>query len=407
MRKKQCIAMLLAGGQGSRLGVLTANMAKPAIPYGGKYRLIDFPLSNCSNSSIDTVGVLTQYQPLELNAYIGTGMPWDLDRLDGGVFVLPPYMRGSGGEWYKGSANAVYQNLNFIAQYDPDYVLVLGGDHIYKMDYSAMLAAHRKNRADATIAVIEVPWDEASRFGIMTADETGAITEFAEKPKQPTSNKASMGIYIFNWNALRNYLIKDERTPGSSNDFGKDIIPAMLGDGLRMFTYDFSGYWMDVGTIDSLWSSNMDLLTSPPRFNMYDSSWRIYSRNPNMPPHYIAPGSKVQNAIVTEGAEVMGDVTYSVLFAGVQVGTGALIEDSVVMNSAVIGKGSVVRRAIIAEHAVIGEGCVIGAKDGEIAVVGEYAVLPSETVVAPGEQVPPGDSPATAVLRVDNEEVKA
>ncbi len=383
MRRKQCIAMLLAGGQGSRLGVLTHNVAKPAVPFGGKYRLIDFPLSNCSNSAIDTVGVLTQYQPLELNAYIGSGMPWDLDRLDGGVFVLPPYVRGKTGTWYKGSASAIYQNLAFIAQYDPDYVLVLGGDHIYKMNYSAMIAAHRKNKADCTIAVLEVPWEEASRFGILATDEAGIVTEFAEKPKQPKSNKASMGIYVFNWSALKNFLIKDENNPKSSNDFGKDVIPLMLQEGAKLFAYSFSGYWKDVGTVESLWEANMDLLTSPPEFNLYDSSWRIYSRNMSMPPHYIGAGCKVSTSMITEGA---------------------VVEDSVVMNNAVIGRGAVVRRAIVAENAVIGEGCVIGGEKGDIAVVGEYARVPDGVTVRPGEQIPTGETPAMRAMTPDEEE---
>ena len=401
--KKQCIAMLLAGGQGSRLGVLTHNTAKPAVPFGGKYRIIDFPLSNCSNSSIDTVGVLTQYLPLELNAYIGSGLPWDLDRVNGGVFVLPPYLGGDTGTWYKGTANAIYQNLPFIGQYDPDYVLILSGDHIYKMDYSAMLAFHRKNKADCTITVQEVPWEEASRFGIMATDETGAITEFAEKPKEPKSNKASMGIYIFNWQTLKKYLIEDEANAGSTNDFGKDVIPAMLGDGKRVYAYSFSGYWKDVGTIDSLWEANMDLISSPPRFNLYDSSWRIYSRNPNMPPHYIGSSSKISTSLVTEGSEVLGDVTHSVIFSGVRIDEGAEVTDSVVMNRAVIGKGACICRAIIAENARIGDGAVVGSEQGDIAVVGEYAVIAPGQVVGPGEQVPPGATPAMRALTLTEE----
>ena len=401
--KKQCIAMLLAGGQGSRLGVLTHNTAKPAVPFGGKYRIIDFPLSNCSNSSIDTVGVLTQYLPLELNAYIGSGLPWDLDRVNGGVFVLPPYLGGDTGTWYKGTANAIYQNLPFIGQYDPDYVLILSGDHIYKMDYSAMLAFHRKNKADCTITVQEVPWEEASRFGIMATDETGAITEFAEKPKEPKSNKASMGIYIFNWQTLKKYLIEDEANAESTNDFGKDVIPAMLGEGKRVYAYSFSGYWKDVGTIDSLWEANMDLISSPPRFNLYDSSWRIYSRNPNMPPHYIGSSSKISTSLVTEGSEVLGDVTHSVIFSGVRIDEGAEVTDSVVMNRAVIGKGACICRAIIAENARIGDGAVVGSEQGDIAVVGEYAVIAPGQVVGPGEQVPPGATPAMRALTLTEE----
>lgn len=404
MIQKQCIAMLLAGGQGSRLGVLTHNMAKPAVPFGGKYRIIDFPLSNCSNSSIDTVGVLTQYQPLELNAYIGSGMPWDLDRVSGGVFVLPPYVKGKTGTWYKGTANAIYQNLGFIGQYHPEYVLVLSGDHIYKMDYAAMIAAHKKNNADCTIAVLEVPWEEASRFGIMSTDEAGRITEFAEKPKAPKSNKASMGIYVFTWDVLRRYLIMDEQNPKSSNDFGKDVIPAMLADEKRLFAYAFHGYWKDVGTIESLWEANMDLIASPPRFNLYDSSWRIYSRNPNQPPHYIGKGCKVETSMVTEGSVVLGDVSHSVLFSGVRIDEGAVVESSVIMNNAHIKKGARVCRAIVAEGAVVGENCVVGTPDGKIAVVGEYAVLKDGQTVKSGEQVQPGETPAMQAMALKEEE---
>lgn len=403
-RRKQCIAMLLAGGQGSRLGVLTHNMAKPAVPFGGKYRIIDFPLSNCANSSIDTVGVLTQYQPLELNAYIGSGMPWDLDRVHGGVYVLPPYVKGKTGTWYKGTANAIYQNLSFIGQYNPEYVLILSGDHIYKMDYAAMLSACIKKQADCTIAVLEVPWEEASRFGIMATDEEGAITEFAEKPKEPKSNKASMGIYIFRWDVLRKYLIQDEANPKSSNDFGKDIIPNMLADGRRMFAYAFNGYWKDVGTIESLWEANMDLIASPPRFNLYDSSWRIYSRNPNQPPHYIGKGCQVHTSMVTEGSVVLGDVNNSVLFAGARIEEGAQVIDSVIMNNAHIKSGAKIVRSIVAERAVVGENSVVGGPDGDIAVVGEYAHLPENTQVAPGEQVPPGVTPAILATTLSEED---
>ena len=292
--------MLLAGGQGSRLGILTKVMAKPAIPFGGKYRIIDFPLSNCSNSGIDTVGVLTQYQPLELNSYIGSGQPWDLDLNDGGVFVLPPYSRGKSGEWYRGTANAIYQNIPFIEQFNPEYVLILSGDHIYKMDYNEMIKFHRKNRADATIAVLQVPWEEASRFGIMNTDGENVITDFEEKPAKPRSNKASMGVYVFSWPILKQYLINDEADPNSKNDFGKNIIPKMLSDGCRMLAYAFEGYWKDVGTIESLWEANMDLLRQPAAFDLYDNRWRIYARNPIMPPHYIAPGAVVDDCMITE-----------------------------------------------------------------------------------------------------------
>ncbi|MBO6060893.1 MAG: glucose-1-phosphate adenylyltransferase, partial [Clostridia bacterium] len=287
MPKKKMIAMLLAGGQGSRLGVLTKSMAKPAVPFGGKYRIIDFPLSNCVNSDIDTVGVLTQYEPLALNAYLGSGQPWDLDRMNGGVFVLPPYVSGSEGQWYSGTANAVCQNIPFIDQYDPEYVLILSGDHIYKMDYSKMLRFHEENKADATIAVLTVPMEEASRFGIMNTDEEGRITEFEEKPKQPKSNKASMGIYIFNWRILRPYLLDDDADPSSSHDFGKNIIPKLLSSGAALYAYGFTGYWKDVGTISSLWEANMDLLGKDPEFRLADKEQRIYSKSPAMPPHYI------------------------------------------------------------------------------------------------------------------------
>ena len=383
---KKCVAMLLAGGQGSRLGVLTRNMAKPAVPFGGKYRIIDFPLSNCSNSNIDVVGVLTQYQPLELNSYIGNGMPWDLDRLTGGVFVLPPYIKGKSGTWYKGTANAIYQNLAFIQQYDPDYVLILSGDHIYKMDYSAMIALHERKHADCTIAVYQVPWNEASRFGIMNTNADGDIVEFEEKPAEPKSNNASMGIYVFNWKDLKQYLIEDEANPESSNDFGKNIIPRMLGEGKHMVAYPFEGYWKDVGTIESLWEANMDLLQSPPAFNLYDSSWRIYARNPTLPPHYIAPSAEVSDSMVTEGCTVAGKVDHSILFSGATVEEGAVVENSVIMNGAHVRKGARIRRAIVAENAAVGCDSVVGG-NGRIAVVGQDAVLPEYSVVKPGEQI--------------------
>ena len=308
LRKKTCVAMLLAGGQGSRLGVLTQKVAKPAIPYGGKYRIIDFPLSNCTNSGIDTVGVLTQYQPLELNAYIGSGAPWDLDISNGGVFVLPPYQKGKSGEWYRGTANAIYQNIAFIEQYNPDYVLILSGDHIYKMDYNAMLNYHIRHGADATIAVREVPWEEASRFGIMNTDSDDRIIEFEEKPKNPKSNKASMGVYIFTWSKLRQYLENDEGDKKSNNDFGKNIIPNMLADKQVLVAYSFNGYWKDVGTIESLWEANMDLLETPMPIDMHDKRWRIYAKNPGMAPHYIAKGATVHDTLITEGCEVYGNV---------------------------------------------------------------------------------------------------
>ena len=387
LRKKNCVAMLLAGGQGSRLGILTKNVAKPAVPYGGKYRIIDFPLSNCTNSGIDVVGVLTQYQPLELNAYIGSGAPWDLDLTNGGVFVLPPYQKGKSGEWYRGTANAIYQNMAFIEQYSPEYVLILSGDHIYKMDYNAMLNFHVRHGADATIAVREVPWAEASRFGIMNTDADDRIVEFEEKPKNPKSNKASMGVYIFTWAKLRQYLIADEENKKSSNDFGKNIIPAMLADHQVMCAYNFEGYWKDVGTIESLWEANMDLLATPMPIDLHDKKWRIYARNPGMAPHYIAKGATVSDSLIAEGSEVYGTVKHSVLFAGVTVEEGANVQNSVVMPGAIIHRGAVVRRAILAENAVVGPGAFVGEEAGDIAVVGQNVTLPAGVQVAAGQQV--------------------
>lgn len=387
LRKKTCVAMLLAGGQGSRLGILTKNVAKPAVPYGGKYRIIDFPLSNCTNSGIDVVGVLTQYQPLELNAYIGSGAPWDLDLTNGGVFVLPPYQKGKSGEWYRGTANAIYQNMAFIEQYNPEYVLVLSGDHIYKMDYNAMLNFHIRHGADATIAVREVPWEEASRFGIMNTDADDNIVEFEEKPKNPKSNKASMGVYIFTWEKLRHYLVADEADKKSSNDFGKNIIPSMLADKQVLCAYSFDGYWKDVGTIESLWEANMDLLRTPMPIDLHDKKWRIYARNPGMAPHYIAKGAQVNDSLITEGCEVYGTVNNSVLFAGVTVEEGANVQDSVIMPGAVIHRGAVVRRAIVAENAVVGAGAFVGEEKGNIAVVGQGVTLPAGVQVEAGQQV--------------------
>lgn len=383
---KECIAMLLAGGQGSRLYALTKKLAKPAVPFGGKYRIIDFPLSNCVNSGIDTVGILTQYQPLLLNEYIGNGQPWDLDRLYGGVHVLPPYQTATGSDWYKGTANAIYQNINFIERYDPEYVLILSGDHIYKMDYGKMLEFHKDSNADCTIAVLEVPWEEASRFGIMTADENNVITKFEEKPKEPKSNLASMGIYIFTWEKLRKYLTEDEADKTSSNDFGKNIIPNMLADQQRMVAYPFEGYWKDVGTIESLWEANMDLLTLPMPIDLYDTKWRIYGRNPGLAPHFIAEGASVRNSLITEGCEVFGNVDHSVIFSGVTIREGATVKDSVVMPGAVIERGAQVQRAIISEDAVIGAGATVGEATGNIAVVGTGVRLSAGGEVKAGEQ---------------------
>ena len=366
-------------------------MAKPAVPFGGKYRIIDFPLSNCANSGIDVVGVLTQYQPLELNSYIGSGQPWDLDLANGGVFVLPPYVRGSIGEWYRGTANAIYQNVPFIQQYNPDYVLVLSGDHIYKMNYNSMLNTHVRNGADVTIAVRSVPWSEASRFGIMETDEDNLIVDFEEKPKNPKSNKASMGVYVFSWSAMKKYLESDEANKESQNDFGKNIIPKMLGDGRKMIAYEFRDYWKDVGTIESLWEANMDLLKTPPAFDLYDPSWRIYARNPIMPPHYVGDAATVTGSMVTEGCEVNGEVACSVLFAGVQVERGAKVEDSVIMPGAVIQSGAVVVRSIVGENSVVSADCVIGAPEGEIALVGQDTILPKGYTLEPGAQVDADD----------------
>ena len=386
LRKKRCVAMLLAGGQGTRLGILTSNMAKPAVPYGGKYRIIDFPLSNCSNSGIDTVGVLTQFRPLELNAYIATGAPWDLDVSFGGVYVLPPYQTGKTGEWYSGTANAIYQNLAFIAQYDPDYVLILSGDHIYKMDYAAMVQHHEDTHADVTIAVRQVPWEEASRFGIMNTDAEGNIVEFEEKPKNPKSNNASMGVYVFTWEKLKKYLIADDKDPNSSNDFGKNIIPTMLNDGQRMVAYSFNDYWKDVGTIESLWEANMDLLAEEPEIDLHDKKFRIYARNLGMLPQYLAATSQVENCLITEGCEVMGTAVHSILSSGVIVEEGAQVIDSVIMPGAKIEKGAVVRRAIVAENAVVSKDAQVGEGEGLIAVVGQDAVVPCGAQVKAGEQ---------------------
>lgn len=381
MRKKEWIAMILAGGQGSRLELLTKNVAKPAVYFGGKYRIIDFVLSNCSNSGIDTVGVLTQYQPLVLNSHIGIGSPWDLDRKNGGVSLLPPYMKEKGGEWYKGTANAIYQNMNFIDMYDPDYVVVLSGDHIYKMYYSKMLEYHKEKSADATIAVIEVPWEETGRFGIMNTEADGKIYEFDEKPKNAKSNLASMGIYIFTWSVLRKYLVEDEADPGSSNDFGKNIIPNMLKDGTRLFAYPFSDYWKDVGTVESLWEANMDLLKEDNRLNLYDPKWKIYSVNPIRPPHFIGNSAVVKNSMVGEGCTIYGEVVNSVLFPGVYVGRGTRITDTVVMPKATVNDNVLVERAIIGPEVVVKNGCRIGDMASKaITLVGDYQQLEEGTV---------------------------
>jgi glucose-1-phosphate adenylyltransferase len=397
--KKRVVAMLLAGGQGSRLYALTKNVAKPAVPYGGKYRLIDFPLSNCTNSGIDTVGVLTQYQPLVLNEYIGNGEPWDLDKMNGGVHVLPPYETQAGASWYEGTATAIYQNMRFIERYDPKYVVVLGGDHIYKMDYSKMVDFHVEKDADCTISVINVPKAEASRFGIMITDEENQVTDFVEKPKEPKSTLASMGIYVFSWDKLKKYLIENENDANEkrkngekwSKDFGKDIITSMLRDKQRLFAYEFEGYWKDVGTLDSLWEANMDLLSPNLPLNLYDPNWKIYSRNKNMPPQYIGSEANIENSMISEGSVIDGTVDFSVIFQGVTIEKGATVNYSIVMPGTVIKAGAVVEYAIIGSDTVIESGAKIGVRpetvedkaDWGIAVVGHNVTVSENKTVQP------------------------
>lgn len=389
--KKKCVAMLLAGGQGSRLYALTRDMAKPAVPYGGKYRIIDFPLSNCTNSGIDTVGVLTQYQPLVLNEYIGNGQPWDLDKMNGGVHVLPPYQTARGASWYEGTANAIYQNMSFIERYDPDYVIVLGGDHIYKMDYSKMIDFHIENNADSTIAVLNVSLEEASRFGIMTCNDDGRVIDFTEKPKEPKSTLASMGIYVFTWQKLKKYLIENENANTGSKDFGKDIIPSMLANNERLFAYAFEGYWKDVGTLDSLWEANMDLINPNVPLDLYDPKWKIYSRNNNMPPQYIGDNANIENSMIAEGSTINGTVDFSVIFSGVTIEEGATVKYSIVMPGSVIKSGSVVEYAIIGEDCTIESNAKIGLSpetvenrdDWGIAVVGHNVTVSSGKSVEP------------------------
>jgi len=389
--KKECVAMLLAGGQGSRLHVLTANVAKPAVPFGGKYRIIDFPLSNCVNSGIDTVGVLTQYQPHELNAYIGSGQPWDLDRLDGGVQLLPPYLKSEGSSWYKGTANAIYQNIGFVDNYDPEFVIILSGDHIYKMDYSLMLRSHRETQSAATIAVIDVPENEASRFGIMNIREDDTVYEFEEKPKAPKSTLASMGVYVFTWKILRDYLIKDEGDPKSQNDFGSDVIPKMLADGQKLTVYRHSGYWKDVGTITSLWDANMDTLAPLGGVNLYDPAWRIYSRNPTAPPHFTGENAAISHSLITEGCCIDGEVSNSVLFSNVTVDETAVVQYSILMPGVVVERGAVVKYAIVAENARVCAGARVGQDpDG----TDDWGVA----VVASGVRVGPGKTLAAAQM---------
>lgn len=380
MGKNEIVAMILAGGQGSRLGILTKKLAKPAVPFGGKYRIIDFPLSNCSNSGIYTVGVLTQYKPLELNAHIGIGEAWDLDRTHGGVSILPPYQEEKGGEWYKGTANAIYQNIEFVDRYDPEYILILSGDHIYKMDYTKMLDFHKERQAEATIAVIEVPMDEASRFGIMNTREDLSIYEFEEKPKNPKNNLASMGIYIFNWKTLKKYLKEDETDKASKNDFGMNIIPSMLGDGNRMVAYPFKGYWKDVGTIESLWEANMDLIRDDNELDLDEEDWKIYSVNQVRPAQYIGENAKVSNSLVVEGCVVNGQVENSILFQGVQIGKNSVIRDSIIMTDAKIGDNVVIEKAIVGNGAIVRKDCKISLGD-EIAIIGAKEEVKMGTVI--------------------------
>lgn len=385
--------MLLAGGQGSRLYALTQDMAKPAVPYGGKYRIIDFPLSNCTNSGIDTVGVLTQYQPLVLNDYIGNGQPWDLDRLHGGVHVLPPYQTSLGASWYEGTANAIYQNMSFIERYDPEYVIVLGGDHIYKMDYSKMVDFHKKNNADLTIAVQDVSLEEATRLGIMTCDSDMRVVDFTEKPKEPESTLASMGIYVFTWKKLKEYLIENENDNNGSKDFGKDIIPSMLGNNENLFAYTFEGYWKDVGTLDSLWEANMDLLSPSVPLDLYDNEWKIYTRNNNMPPQYIGSTAEVENSMIAEGSTINGKVDFSIIFSGAKIEEGATVNYSIVMPGTVIKSGAVVEYSIVGEDCVVHENAKIGLSPETVENRDEWgiSVIGHNVEISEGAEVLPKD----------------
>ncbi len=405
-KNKEMIAMLLAGGQGSRLGVLTSRVAKPAVPFGGKWRIIDFPLSNCVNSGVDTIGVLTQYQPLELNSYIGNGQPWDLDRLYGGAFILPPYVRGKEGEWYKGTANAIFQNINFIDMYEPEYVLILSGDHIYKMDYNKMLEYHKEKGSDCTIAVMRVPIEEASRFGVLNTTDDLKIYEFEEKPPQPKSNLASMGIYIFTWDKLKEYLIKDEENVNSSNDFGHDVLPSMLNDGNNMFAYEFEGYWKDVGTVESLWEANMDILDKNVPLNLNEPSWKVYSRNNNYPPQFVGEEAVLKNCSVTEGCEVYGTVENSIIFPGVKIGKGAVVKSAVVMPDCVIEDGAVVEYTIVAANVKIGKDAKIGVCEAEVEAGGhpEISVIGQDLTVGAGVVVPAGTVVSENITSVEKEE---
>lgn len=379
--KQEMLAMILAGGQGSRLGVFTKRIAKPAVSFGGKYRIIDFVLSNCSNSGIDTVGVLTQYRPRILNSHIGMGSHWDLDRINGGVYILQPYMSEKEGHWFNGTANAIYKNMNFIDDYDPEYLLILSGDHIYKMDYSKMLEFHKEKKAEATIAVIEVPWDEASRFGIMNADDDKKIYEFDEKPKSPKSNLASMGVYIFNWKKLKEYFLRVRKTKECFDDFGKDVIPTMLKDNQKMYAYPFKGYWRDVGTIQSLWEANMDLINTPEAIDLSNSNWTIYTNTMDLPPQYIGGNASVKEALIADGCSVLGTIENTVLSHKVEVGEGSIIKNSVIMPNVTIGKNVIIEKAMIAEGAVINDNAVIKSDTNEISIVSEYEVVSAKEKV--------------------------
>ncbi len=385
-RKQEIVAMLLAGGQGTRLQVLTKDMAKPAVPFGGKYRIIDFPLSNCANSGISTVGVLTQFMPLELNSYMGNGNPWDLDRVDGGLTILPPYTAGKTGEWYKGTANAIYQNIKYIEQYDPEYVLILSGDHIYKMNYNKMLEFHKEKKADLTVAHINVPLEEASRFGILNTDDDLRIIEFLEKPEHPVSTKASMGIYIFNWKVLKEYLIRDEENPESEKDFGKNIIPMLLEEDRRIYAFPFAGYWKDVGTIESLWEANMDLIKRRDEFNIADKSWKIYYRHEGRLPQYIGESAEVTESMISDGTIVLGKVHESIVSSGVSIAQNSKVLGSIIMQNAVIEEGATVVNSIIAEGTVVKSGVTVGHEEIElgkdmITVIGNFEVVEEDTKV--------------------------
>lgn len=385
-RKQEIVAMLLAGGQGTRLQVLTKDMAKPAVPFGGKYRIIDFPLSNCANSGISTVGVLTQFMPLELNSYMGNGNPWDLDRVDGGLTILPPYTAGKTGEWYKGTANAIYQNIKYIEQYDPEYVLILSGDHIYKMNYNKMLEFHKEKKADLTVAHINVPLEEASRFGILNTDDDLRIVEFLEKPEHPVSTKASMGIYIFNWKVLKEYLIRDEENPESEKDFGKNIIPMLLEEDRRIYAFPFAGYWKDVGTIESLWEANMDLIKRKEDFNISDKTWKIYYRHEGRLPQYIGESAEVTESMISDGTIVLGKVHESIVSSGVLIAQNSKVLGSIIMQNAVIEEGATVVNSIIAEGTVVKSGVTVGHEEIElgkdmITVIGNFEVVEEDTKV--------------------------